>query len=90
MPYYLVTYKPGTNDTFHICYDTIYVQNTDQIHETLSELIEHSNFKIIKIHKQPDCEGCRLELLGQDAHMMCNTGCLHDVKNCYYCNTDYH
>lgn len=32
------------------------------------------------------CEGCINNSLGQDAHMDCPTGCLHNPQNCEYCS----
>ena len=34
----------------------------------------------------PECPGCLIQSCGQDAHMDCMNGCLHDPRNCDSCS----
>ena len=51
------------------------------IHEILTR------YSILKIEETNPCYGCRHELPGQDEHLECNTGCMHDPTYCPSCIT---
>jgi len=61
--------------------------------EEVVECIKHTfydqQYEIISIEQHIACEGCRHDLLGQDAHDNCPHGCLHDKKQCQIC-IDYY
>lgn len=50
--------------------------------------VTESNSYQIDDKKPERCLGCRYDYPAQKDHMDCDTGCLHDKKNCYKCCYD--
>lgn len=50
---------------------------------TISEL--SLKYEIVGIYMSSSCYGCRYDRPGQDDHMECDTGCLHDPDLCSWC-----
>ena len=52
--------------------------------------LEESNNEDNSVKKQDEnkCTGCLIGACGQEAHMDCPYGCLHDKKECILCELD--
>jgi len=51
---------------------------------SLNEIRE--KYEITNIELAPSCCGCLNDCCGQNDHMECPTGCLHDKESCSVCN----
>jgi hypothetical protein len=63
-----------------------YANNFDKLLDELASMYEISQlYNISNIELAPNCYGCIYDCPGQQDHMECPTGCLHDPKTCFEC-----
>lgn len=63
-----------------------YFTDVESFKEQLCSPYEiHEMYAISNIIPAPDCFGCLYDLSGQQEHMECPTGCLHNESTCYEC-----
>lgn len=55
-------------------------ENKDWISSMMKSTVE-----LLEVKEIEGCMGCCYEKLGQQAHMECPNGCLHDPKTCDLC-----
>ena len=64
-----------------------YADNLDFLKISMASLYEVSNmYEISDIESAPKCYGCLHNRMGQNDHMECSTGCLHDSDTCLICS----
>ena len=62
----------------------------DEVVNDIQNTKQNKHSKSIKNEKFPQfnniCEGCKHECGNQEAHMDCQSGCLHSKDFCNFCN----